>query len=388
MSNTLLILTGHQDSDDKVKHVINSISKLKSDGVDICYTTHVSKGLSEISNLCDWVIYDSDNSFSSEKILFENLSSVSIEVLNNYLLYNYPINNELHLVSSFHLNHSKAQLLNIKNGINLAKQKGYKWVCILEYDCAVPELNVKEYLERKVLNLERMNKTAYLYHTEDMRGKYMIYPYMLLINIGFIEKTSFFNTNWETSEVDWVKISGNKCLEQILYDIFKPFPEECLIRSAWEINTDFGFDYDNFSHINKFDFSQSDSWDDENYWHKYFEFNLFCHSSEDVYELSLWIVPRQYLIENNIIYKISNIEVILENIDGVNQILSLPEEIEVSISWFCWPTISNYRPQDNDKIHLKYTIITPSGKKIENKHFVPLSQLDKYEMIKKVIKYE
>jgi hypothetical protein len=383
-SNTLLICTGHQDNEKKVEYALQHLKKIKSDGCDICFVTHVPNGLSEISEICDYVIYDKNNSYCSESTVIENLYNVPIESLNNVIQTSYFINNTK-LISSFHSNHTKALLISIKNGMKLAKQKGYDWICTMEYDSMITKINLHDYLVSKTFTLDKLGKLAYVYHTEDFRGGFLLYPHMLLYNISLLEKTDFFNIPWENNDLEYSKLFGNRCAEQLLREIIQPFQEQCVIRSAWEINSDFRYNLEDLLTNNKFHLEDSKIFNSQSYYGKVLDVNFYCESTENGYNMPLCITASIHA--NG--YKVKNISVLFKGSnEDARQVLAIKDPIELSHNaWFTFNTIENYQVTgEDDKLILSYVIVEPSGKESEHSHFVPLSQLDKYLYIKKLEK--
>ena len=156
--NYLVIVGSHVNSQFKKEWALELLTSLKNENIDVCLSTHSNEYLSELTELVDYLVYDYNNEFIYPSDLFKNADVFSPESM-KYGYMNYYYNYEFGKISYNwpHTYHSKAVLILLKNGINVAHTNEYKWVIYIEYDMPIPIDGYKKFIENKIFNFTNDN---------------------------------------------------------------------------------------------------------------------------------------------------------------------------------------------------------------------------------------
>jgi len=375
-SNILYICVGHQDQDYKVDYLLKILKKVKEEGGDICYGTHSSFRLNEISDYCDYIIYDKNNEYLDDNFFFQNCQSIEGGVFSGRFIYTYRPTDGIILTNLFSTSHNKPCMVNIKNVMSIAKSNDYEWVVFFEYDSLLPDGNLHEKVKKRIRVLENTYKSGYGYISEDMR-KGLLFPHL------FISRTDVFYNDKDfvkpfRTKLQFLKTYGNLVTEEILSRIFSN-NENFVLTSSFNIESDYDFDTDLTNSLSGNDrFSLFDV-NDANHHKTHSDiFKRECKLefypnklSDNVYNIDFWITQR-----NNISYNFDYIKIL---IDG-QEIISLENFVKDSQSWYCRNVISNYNfsVDPNILIELNYQVRLPNSEIIKDTFKMNLENIEKY----------
>lgn len=384
MNDILFICSGHQDSDSKLEHVLGNLKKLSSMNIDICYTTHCSKGIDEISKYCKHLVYDSNNLFPNESDLLNNLEHIPVENF-EFLLTSYKtlpfgtINNRLFLT------HSKPALSNFRNGVYKALDKKYKWIVYIEYDIILPEIDILKHFNDKVDFLNSNNLDGDFYYCVDQRNP-LVWPHFFICKPEIFKDDVDFNSDFETSD-NFVKIYANRFFEQILDKIVRS-KENVIVRSGYELVDDFKFNVDksiicdqgvlsrfSLDERNK-DLNDLDLTSSKNHSPWYIELYTL-ENDEGEYGLNLVI---HSLGGSDEVYKLNHLNVLDDN----SNILLILNDMDLSMNnWYSFNVVNNYKIKSEIKnIYVEYSIEMINVKKINVKYKLNLNSIEKYKNLR------
>lgn len=246
MENFLFICTGHQSTQDKIKHVESLLSTLKNQGGSVCYTTHVSDGLSKISELCDYIVYDRDDYFPDEEQLLEALPDIPDCLLDpsQYLFYNFG---SFELRWKWVRSHSKPALANFKNGLDVAKSHGFEWIVYLEYDTILPPINVVDYFDNKIKELVLQGMDGHFYL---LPGTPCVWPFFFVCRTDIFVKDENFYSAWQTSNIEYFKKIGLLPIEELLLRIASK--SKVVFESLESVNKNMGYQINKTSDVSIF----------------------------------------------------------------------------------------------------------------------------------------
>lgn len=375
-SNILYICVGHQDQDHKVDYLLNILKRVKEEGGDICYGTHTDFRLSEISEYCDYIIYDKNNEYLDDNFFFQNCQSVEENAFSGFFTYTYSPVDGIILKNMFSTSHNKPCMVNIKNSVSIAKSNNYEWIVFFEYDSLLPDGNLHERVKKRIKVLENTGKSGYGYVAEDMR-KGLLFPHL------FISKTDVFYNDKSfvkpcRTNLEFLKTYGNLVTEEILLRIFNN-NENFILTSSFNIESDYDFDNDLTNSLSGNDrFSLFDAGDANH--HKIHSdiFKRECKLefypvkiSDNVYNIDFWITQR-----NNISYNFDYIKIL---IDG-HEIINLQNFVRDSKGWHSMNVISNYNlgVDPNILLEFNYQVTLPNSEVITNTFKMNLENLEKY----------
>jgi hypothetical protein len=232
MDKSIVIITAHCDSEEKINMLVDCINEIKSQGYSIIISSHI-KVPDFISDLVDYTIYDKENPiiYNYE---FEEYGSTTTWLWTSY----YGFYQEY----TFDFNHAYAVLKLIKNGVAIAKINGYEISHVVCYDYVIKDKNLL--------------KT----HSEYLK-EYDVYSYNIkngakedIISVGlfsfrndkFIESFSDINSKKDYSNCTYA------ILEEFLSKTFEKKSAKVFKRDINEIIDDNVLDrVTNFGNINK-----------------------------------------------------------------------------------------------------------------------------------------
>ncbi len=210
----LAICTGHQNNDAKVEHLKNLLSRIKKDGVDVCYCTHTPYRIDEISDLVKFVYYDSDNKFPTEQELVDSLSDIDENKITGTYHFFRTLGGRQYK-KFFWESHNRSALSNFKNGVSIACQLGYEWITFFDYDIMIPPKNLSEYLEDSIELLESQGLNGLFYMCDGPRTGY-IWPMLYVCRPQIFSEHPDFSNPWQRSSKDYYINFGNICFEEII----------------------------------------------------------------------------------------------------------------------------------------------------------------------------
>ena len=197
---TLFIIGTYPINDKQHKVLLDCCRAIKSHFYDVMVVSHINLSFpKETSSLVDYYIYDKDNSF-----------------LPSYLTPHYWTTTDKFHIQIFNGGHTLPICRNMKNGVELAKARGYDAFVFMESDVVMSEIDM-ETLEDYLLSIENDGKEMFFFRPEEYRGTNNSYVYETLLFGG---KISFFIDNMvlPTNLDEWIKYEMGFTLEQTFYE--------------------------------------------------------------------------------------------------------------------------------------------------------------------------
>ena len=214
ISNKILVILGsHQDSPQKLAHCIDLITYLKSEGLDVCFSTHSSYGLDKISEISDYVVFDSDNSFIDEFDLLNNLDKFEIDSISQrWLNWFSPTGSEYLKSYLSPAPHSKSALKILRNGVKVAGSSGYPWSVYLEYDFSIPLVSMRNLLIEKIDEILRSRKNSLALMR---KGESFLNGGFFLFQTNVLSKNRLLSHDWDQDKEKWFSCFSNMFFEEI-----------------------------------------------------------------------------------------------------------------------------------------------------------------------------
>ena len=241
-NNILFLCTAFQNTKQKVDHCITNLKKLKGYGADICFCTHSRMGLDQISEYCDYIFYDKDNSFPVMEDLFSVLGNIDDRKLSSSL-YGWYGTFAGKVICTWMENHSKCALSNFKNGLNVAKDRGYKWIVYFEYDTIISNNNLVDFFKNRVEYLEKNNLSGHYYKCPDHRGD-IPWPLFFTCKTDDVYNHPDMVADWQKSNRDYFLNFGTTWLEDSVLRIFNDVGNY-ISSPGLAVNEDFGYNIQN-----------------------------------------------------------------------------------------------------------------------------------------------
>jgi hypothetical protein len=226
--NFLLIIGSNPDGPEKLSNVLDLLTDLRNEGIDVCFSTRSSYGLDKISDLCKYVSYDKNNGIFDQYDLINSLHLIDRnKIAGQWLEWFSPIDG-IKLESFVPSDPSQcARLKLIKNGVSVSWNEGYKWTCYLEYNYSKPKANLRDLILTRISSMRSLDKKSFLLlkgnEPSTVTGRFMIFETSLLYN------NPVFKADWQSSPVRWVSVYGNMFFEQILGSFLSPGNSEYAI---------------------------------------------------------------------------------------------------------------------------------------------------------------
>lgn len=236
MNNFLLIMGAHQDNPAKLSHILNLLGYLKSEGVDVCFSTHSAYGLSEISELSKYVCYDENNLFITPNDVINSLDLIDLEKFDDRWVEWYQIDNNGPVYLKSFISgapHQRSALKIVKNGVDVAAANGYKWVGYLEYDFSIPKISFSSIVDSIIDRIQSSKKRSYLLWNGGAVN--FMYGGFFISDVGLLANNRDFNSDWFSSKQNWISSFGNKFFETTIEGFLKgKGGEEALIEDKDE----------------------------------------------------------------------------------------------------------------------------------------------------------
>lgn len=256
-SDYLVIFSSHIDTEDKKVLVLPELKKLKNSGIDVCLCTHSSDYLSDLSEYCKYVIFDSNNEMVNLNDFLENSELIEPTPI---LGFNFgkAWHGNIYVETKFpSASHSKSALTNLRNGVITSASNNYEWTVWMEYDFVEPILGYRIFIENLINEIKLQNKKCLIFRNifgpfNIMWGKFFIFK-----TRNFFELESFFRGKWQDSKKEWIKCWGLNFGESITEEsLVQAYGRNNVIEK--KINDVFDLYWDtDVSLINTFDLSEN-----------------------------------------------------------------------------------------------------------------------------------
>jgi hypothetical protein len=215
IDDSLVIVGAHQDSMEKLSHTMDMLLSLKRSGINVCFVTHCNYGLDKIAEACDYLIFDSNNTFVNDYELINCCPLFKPEGISQRWSNWYSVPN-LGLFSSFmarHAPHQRSALSLIKNGINLASRNNYEWTIYLEYDYSQPLVDFGDIIKDQIEDMVSEGKDSLLLMRKNegfISGGFSIY------RTEIFQQNEMFSSRWEKDSISWFGTFRNMFFEEII----------------------------------------------------------------------------------------------------------------------------------------------------------------------------
>lgn len=289
----LFICSSHHDTDEKFSCLIKNLKTLKNNNLDICLATHCKRNLNSICDYVDYLVYDENNDFVSRQDILDNLEFGEAHTTRCGVYSHYfgglQFSNLLCSSQTF------VALLNLKNAVTLAINKGYKWVVLLEYDMNLTDIDFKSFFKKRKEVVENEGMRGYAYY--DSRD--WLSPYFAFLDVDLFKDDAKFMSSWSKNKTSFIQTYGNQIYENILLDLLPK--EKVIIKNLSCISQDFFYDKEVFDagDLSNFDFNGDVlNTISSNY-------SFFCYAQEKdngSYDLKYAIHCKQRLLGQKIVY--------------------------------------------------------------------------------------
>jgi len=220
-SDILLIISSHHNSDEKLNLLISNLNTLKKTNIDICLATHCDYKLDLLSEKVKYLIYDKNNDFVFHKDVLSNLKQLNKFTTQDRARIFAKVSDityERCLTSG----HVFAATSNLKNSVDIAISKNYKWVLLLEYDVDLPNIDLGSFFRKRIEFLKKQKKQSYTYYNESCNN--WIIPFFALIDVSLFKNNTVFMSDWCESKIKFLQTFGYRFYEMILSDIINKGP--------------------------------------------------------------------------------------------------------------------------------------------------------------------
>lgn len=376
----LYIVSGHQDRKEVLDFVIENLKKIQQPDVDICYVTHASLGIDEISKYCKYVVFDRDNEYPTEKQFIENLNYIQKEELLGNLFVN-RFTGFRKNTTRFFEHHSRGATSNLRSGVDIAIARGYDWIVYFEADTVLPDKPIKDHFDGVIDFLNRESKKGYYY--ECLNGRTGVaWPHLFIFKTEVFSSNEKFMSDWTDSSQSFLRCYGNKYFEQILENTVSD--SDVIKVPSTRYNEDFGCNHTSaeaeISLYNAIDSEYHNSHPRRRF-NDFVNVGIYANLIEtEIYNLEIWIDVKRPSGG----YTISDLSITL--VDGKKEDLlffmeyrDLNQEI-----WYFNTFISNYKynPFDRRYVQLSYKIKSNDAFLFEDGYKVYLSSLEKFHFVK------
>lgn len=202
LDQTIVCVTGYVDNESKKNHVLELLSSLKEEELNVCYLTHSPQYLSEISSLVDYVYYDSNNMIIDRTDFTNNADLFDEKSYDNGFMCHTEYQSFGVFKNNFIANHCPAVLILFKNLINFSRINNFTWVVLLDYDLVNPNVGFKKYIIEKLNFLVKNSKTCFTYIRPDND---FIFPCVTIFKLDELNLNDIlFKENWDRSVRDWI----------------------------------------------------------------------------------------------------------------------------------------------------------------------------------------
>ena len=206
---TLFIVGTYPTNKKQSRVLFECVDSIKKSGFDVLVVSHkeIEK---DVFDIIDYYIYDKDNSF-----------------LPSEFTPHFWVTSGDFIIQIYNGGHTLPICRNMKNGIELAKAKGYESFVFMESDVIMSEVDM-ETLRDYISSIGNDGKEMFFFRPEEYRGTNNSYVYETLLFGG---KTQFFiyNMALPTNVEEWVAANMGFTLEQTFYEKLHPFEDKFLV---------------------------------------------------------------------------------------------------------------------------------------------------------------
>lgn len=253
LKDTIICVTGYINNDERKQHVLELLKKLKYENLKICYLTHSSYALNEISDIVDYVYFDKNNLLIKTSDYMDNLD------LFDDSSYYYGVSTASiwqpfgEIKINFIAQHCPAVLSLLKDVINFSFINLFKWTILIDYDLTIPATGFRKFFEDKIKFLEQTNKKCLLYNRPTLD---FIFPCIM-----FFQSEQLFSNDilmkhdWYKSTRNWIKHFKLGFSETITNKIFNDVYKNDIFYENISVDSKNYWGDDNYHNLTKFHFN-------------------------------------------------------------------------------------------------------------------------------------
>lgn len=204
-------------NEDDYSMVRNLLEHLRDEGIDVIFCTHSKLYLSEVSELCKYVYYDSSNIIAKFSDYIENASYLDDKSYLNYghswLWHPFVFGEYSHY--SLNSPHTPACLKFLKMGLSVAKENDYEYMICLEADGDIPTCGFRKMIEDKLQLMISNNNGAYcITHSHLNITLYTTVNIVRVADLYGCEE--LYDSGWESDIIGFIKTFGYGHAEKII----------------------------------------------------------------------------------------------------------------------------------------------------------------------------
>jgi hypothetical protein len=219
----LVVVSGHVTDEEKKDYVVQLLDTLKKENLNLCYVTHASNYLEELSKRVDFLYYDKNNLLMSDADYLTHSNLLDATSYNYGVFYrwnNLPFGK---VIMNTIVKHGPAVVILTKNAIDIANSNHFKWIVFIEYDIILPKNGFAQFIRDKLALLISNNKKCLLYQRPDAA---FIYPGILIFTPeDILTHSMFLKTDWYSSAKNWISTwklgFSETVIQNILTSVFK-----------------------------------------------------------------------------------------------------------------------------------------------------------------------
>ena len=360
----LVILCSHVDSEKKKNKVVETLKHLKDEGIDVCFSSHSSDYLEEISSHSKFTIFDSNNEFITKNSYLQNGDLLD----DDFAKYGLSFDVQSHSFGKVidHKTgspHSKSALSLLKNGVSVSESNFYEWTIYLEYDIPIPLNGFRSFFEERLDLLEKNDKNCFYYLNDTPNFKFLWGGFFMYKTKQVSENIKLMKTDWFSNSRNWVSSWKLGFFESIVeYVLNETFGGSIINRKITE-DSKLEWGIDSYLDLSKFKFEET-FFKKENSLDQRLRIGVYPSFVDGKYKLFLYVYNRTD--DGEILITRLTIKGDDKNIFEIND-FSLPS--------FCW-NLWEVDFKDSNDVSLNYTISDLNYSK-QNSEFFKTENLKK-----------
>ena len=351
MNKFLVILCAHVETVEKKNVVLETISSMNNEGIDVCYLSHTNLYLDEISEKVKFCYYDSNNEYLERGIYLENADLLADLIETNMSYFSSDFGTIIDFIPGSP--HTRSALRLFKNGTNISYSNFYDWTIYMEYDLHIPTKGFKHFFDSKIKLLVESNKKCFYYRNDEIHTKYLWGGLFIYKTVNIYENSKLTLFDWSGSSRKWVEAWGLGVFESIVESIIKQsFSEDEIIVENIRYASEDVWNISNYGNLGRFSY-----YDSPYSLEHVMKIGIFPFLDGSDYELNLFISYRGILNDmflTDLIIK--NEDMNLFNLEGFKL---YPQ------TWNIWK-INYYK---SETIYFEYTIVHENFKKTYKQKF-------------------
>jgi hypothetical protein len=360
----LVILCSHVDSEKKKNKVIETLKHLKNEGIDVCFSSHSTDYLEEISFYSKFTIFDSNNEFITKNSYLQNGDLLD----EDFAKYGLSFDVQSHSFGKVidHKTgspHSKSALSLLKNGISVSESNLYEWTIYLEYDIPIPLNGFRIFFEERLRLLLNNNKNCFYYLNDTPNFKFLWGGFFMFRTKQISENIKLMKTDWFSNSRNWVSIWKLGFFESIVEFVLNESFGGSIINKKITDDSKLEWGTDSYLDLSKFKFEET-FFKEENSLDQRFKGGVYPSVIDDQYKIHLYVYNRT-----------GDGEILIKKLTIKGDDKTIFEINDFSLPPFCW-NLWEIDFNDYNNISLDY-VLTDSNYSKQNSEFFNTQNLKK-----------